>query len=108
MGAIIYLLCAAVLGQGFHIAAIHFLAEHYMLTPKMAKVTDPNEALDTFSYYGPFNSILYNGGYHVEHHDLPLIPYRNLPKIREIAPEFYETLPYHTSYLTVMLTFIFS
>ena len=30
-----------------------------------------------------------------------------LPKVRAIAPEFYETMPYHTSYIRVALQYIF-
>lgn len=33
VGAFIYLLCSAFLGQGFHVSAIHFVAEHYLLIP---------------------------------------------------------------------------
>ena len=59
-----------------HVAAIHFVAEHYCITEDTAYTNDPTKTNDTFSYYGPLNAILYNGGYHVEHHDFPKIPYR--------------------------------
>jgi len=39
-----------------------------------------------------------NMGYHNEHHDLPSIPWNNLPKLRAMAPEFYENLKYHSSW----------
>jgi len=63
---------------------------------------------DTFSYYGPMNSILYNGGYHVEHHDFPRIPYRKLPVLRKMCAEYYDTIPHHMSYFEVMFRFIFN
>jgi len=106
--AFIYLMASAWLGSGLHVSAIHFVAEHYLLTKDTAHTNDPAKALDTFSYYGPINYVLWNGGYHVEHHDFPRVGWRNLPRLREIAPEFYESLPHHTSYLTVMFRFIFN
>ncbi len=35
-GAVLYLACSAFLGSGFHVSAIHFIAEHYLLTPDSA------------------------------------------------------------------------
>jgi sphingolipid delta-4 desaturase len=37
-----------------------------------------------------------------EHHDFPRIPWSQLPKVRTIAPEFYDDLPYYTSYCSVL------
>ena len=107
LGAFVYLICSAFLGQGLHVSAIHFVAEHYLVSPETSYTNDPNKGQDTFSYYGPINYVLYNGGYHVEHHDFPRVSWRNLPKIRALAPEFYDTIPHHTSYIEVMLRFIF-
>jgi len=107
-GCLIYLLCSAILGSGLHVAAMHFVAEHYLLTPDTAYTSDPSAVQDTFSYYGPINYTLYNGGYHVEHHDFPRVGWKSLPRLREIAPEFYDTIPYHTSYLEVMARFVFN
>jgi fatty acid desaturase len=46
-------------------------------------------------------------GYHNEHHDLPSIPWNNLPKVRALAPEFYDTLKYHSSWSRLLFQFIF-
>jgi sphingolipid delta-4 desaturase len=46
-------------------------------------------------------------GYHNEHHDFPAIPWNNLPKLKAMAPEFYDNLKYHTSWTRIWLTFIF-
>jgi len=46
-------------------------------------------------------------GYHNEHHDLPSIPWNNLPRLRAMAPEFYDTLKYHSSWSRLLFQFIF-
>jgi hypothetical protein len=43
-GSILYLLCSAILGSGLHISAIHFIAEHYLLTPETAYTNEKNAA----------------------------------------------------------------
>jgi hypothetical protein len=42
--AFIYLICSAILGQGLHVSAIHFIAEHYLITPESAFTRDPDHA----------------------------------------------------------------
>jgi sphingolipid delta-4 desaturase len=46
-------------------------------------------------------------GYHNEHHDLPSIPWNNLPKLRAMAPEFYGNLKYHSSWSRLLFQFVF-
>ena len=72
------------------------------LAPALA---DPDQ--ETFSYYGPINLVALNMGYHNEHHDLPSIPWNNLPKLRAMAPEFYDNLKYHSSWTRLLFQFIF-
>ncbi len=62
---------------------------------------------ETTSYYGPINRVALNMGYHNEHHDLPSVPWNNLPKLRAMAPEFYNSLKYHSSWSRLLFQFIF-
>ncbi|XP_055589517.1 sphingolipid delta(4)-desaturase DES1-like [Uranotaenia lowii] len=91
-----YLMLGSFLAMGVHPVAGHFIAEHYMYA----------KGFETYSYYGPFNWITFNVGYHNEHHDFPNIPGSRLPELRKIAPEFYETMPHHTSWVRVMYDFV--
>jgi len=95
--ALVYLIVGTLFGLGLNPVAMHIIAEHYEFI----------QGQDTYSYYGPFNYTGLNIGYHIEHHDFPNIPWRKLPRLREIAPEFYNTLPQHKSYLLVLYKYLF-
>ena len=43
----------------------------------------------------------------MEHHDFPYIPSTKLPEVKRIASEYYDNLPYHTSWVKVLWDFIF-
>ena len=46
----------------------------------------------TVSYYGPLNRLSFDVGYHVEHHDLPSVPWSRLRRLNALAPELYAPL----------------
>lgn len=96
MGAVIYLIAGTLLGMGLHPLAGHFIAEHYTFI----------KGQETYSYYGPLNWLSFNVGYHNEHHDFPFIPGSRLPLLRALAPDFYDTLPCHTSWVKVIYRYI--
>ncbi|KAJ8707665.1 hypothetical protein PYW07_011342 [Mythimna separata] len=91
-----YLIYGAVMAMGVHPVAGHFIAEHYMF----------KKGFETYSYYGPLNWITFNVGYHNEHHDFPAVPGSKLPEVRRIAPEFYDNLPHHNSWTSVLYDFV--
>lgn len=93
---VVYLVASSLLGMGLHPVAGHFIAEHYMFT----------EGYETFSYYGPLNYVAFNVGYHNEHHDFPSVPGSRLPLVKKIASEYYDNLPHHNSWSSVIYEFI--
>jgi sphingolipid delta-4 desaturase len=93
--ALFYLVMGTMLGLGLHPISGHFIAEHYVFV----------KGYETYSYYGPLNLITFNVGYHNEHHDFPNIPCYRLGEVRKIAPEFYDNLPCHNSWIKVLYDF---
>jgi sphingolipid delta-4 desaturase len=71
---------------GFHPTCATMLTTHATHINPTDGSCQPTTSLYSSRLYG-----LYNGhvNYHVEHHDFPSIPSINLPRLREIAPEFY-------------------
>jgi sphingolipid delta-4 desaturase len=92
-----YLGCSFFFSIGLHPLGARWVQEHYTL--------DPDQ--ETFSYYGPINRVALNVGYHNEHHDFPSIAWNNLPKLRALAPEFYDSLRSHSSWSRLLMQFLF-
>lgn len=95
--AFLYLVFSLVFSIGLHPLGARWIQEHFLVAP-------PQE---TYSYYGPLNIPSLNVGYHNEHHDFPSIPWNKLPLLKKTAPEFYDTLVYHTSWFKLWLKFLF-
>lgn len=92
-----YLGCSFAFSIGLHPVGARWVQEHY--------TNDPEQ--ETYSYYGPINRLCLNMGYHNEHHDFPTIPWNNLPRLRALAPEYYDTLKHHRSWSGLLFRFIF-
>ena len=95
-GALGYLLLSTFFAGSIHPTAGHFLAEHYVVEGNF----------ETYSYYGWLNIFAYNVGYHNEHHDFPNVAWSRLPRVREIAPEFYDHLPRCESWPGLIVKYI--
>jgi sphingolipid 4-desaturase/C4-monooxygenase len=95
--AIAFLAASMWFGYSYHPVAAHFIQEHYTFL----------DGQETYSYYGPLNTIFMNIGYHNEHHDLTGVPWRRLPLITALIPSFYyEKLSNHKSWPKVHWDFI--
>jgi len=97
--AFAYLGLSFMFSIGLHPLGARWIQEHYL-------VIDKNQ--ETYSYYGLLNPVNLNVGYHNEHHDMPSVPWNKLPKLKAMAPEFYDHLKYHKSYTKLLLQFLFS
>jgi len=95
--AIVYLTASFFFSVGLHPLGARWIQEHYTLDPSQ----------ETFSYYGPLNALALNVGYHTEHHDFPGVAWNRLPQLRATAPEFYDTLHSHRSWVRLWLQFLF-
>lgn len=111
-----YFLMGSFLAGSLHPCAGHFIAEHYVLNennvqkqPQPSKQPNISKELlpeETYSYYGPLNYLTWNVGYHNEHHDFPYIAWTKLPKLRQMASEFYDPLPQVNSWVGVICWFV--
>lgn len=86
-------------GFGFHPTSAHFLSEHYTIMPTNG---------ETFDYYGVWNRLTFNVGYHRAHHDCTTIPWSRLPRLVELAPEFFPNDCVHAYWHTLPFYFIWN
>ncbi len=95
--ALVFMVLSFFFSVGLHPLGARWIQEHYLTHGEQ----------ETYSYYGVFNKVAFNVGYHNEHHDFPSIPWNRLPKIRDTAPSFYNSLAYHTSWTKLFFRFLF-
>lgn len=92
-----FLLLSNIFALGLNPLGARWIQEHFRLVPNQ----------ETYSYYGWVNKLVFNAGYHVEHHDMMRIPWMRLPEIREVAPEFYGQLHSYRSWTRLLFRFLF-
>src|SRR5260370_5173207 len=95
--ALMYLLVSFFFSVGLHPLGARWIQEHYLVLPTQ----------ETYSYYGPLNTIAFNVGYHNVHHALPSIPSNHLPAVMQAAPELYNSLVFLTSWTILLFRFLF-
>ncbi len=96
-----YLFIAALFTTGF----LHPLAFGMMLSNSHFhgyQIYQPSA-----SNYGPANWVTFNFGMHTEHHDFHYIPWFRLPRLRKIAPEYYNDLKQTRSFSALAFQFAF-
>jgi sphingolipid delta-4 desaturase len=95
-----YLLLSSFFSMGFlcHPLVGFWLLQHLCVIPG-------NGSQPTVSYYGShiWNWLCLNELLHVEHHDFAGVSWLRLPRLREIAPDFYETLYVENSIFGLIL-----
>ncbi len=97
-GALSYLLLSSLFSVGLHPLGARWIQEHFIV----------HEDQETYSYYGILNKTAFNVGYHNEHHDFMAIPWSRLPKVRTVAPEYYDGLYFHKSWTKLLFIFLFN
>lgn len=96
--AFVYFLASFFFSVGLHPLGARWIQEHFLTH---------GDDQETYSYYGKMNTLAFNVGYHNEHHDFPSIPWNKLPQIKSTAPNYYNTLHSHNSWLKLFFRFLF-
>ena len=93
---LLYLFLSLVLASGLHPLSGHFVSEHVVF----------KEGQETYSYYGWLNKLVFNVGYHNEHHDFPNVPGSKLPALKQIGGLHYDDLHSYNSWTRVIAKFL--
>lgn len=95
--AFMFLGASGLMAFAHHPVGVRRYGEHLVLTPEQP----------TASYYGPLNWISFDVGYHVEHHDLPNVPWNRARKLHNMAKDLYDPLAHINSWTGLLweLTF---
>lgn len=96
--ALAYLVLSLFFGIGLHPLGARWVQRHFLVE---------GGEQETYSYYGKLNKLALNVGYHNEHHDFPSVPWNNLPKVKQTAPEVYDGLSAHSSWTRLLFKFLF-
>ena len=88
--------CPFLFSIGPHPLGARWIQEHYIV----------EQGQETYSYYGPLNTLALNVGFHNEHHDFPFIAWNRLPQLKAMAPEAYDTLVSHKSWVALWWRFL--
>ena len=95
--AVVFLTASFFFSVGLHPLGARWIQEHYLTHGEQ----------ETYSYYGPLNTVAFNVGYHNEHHDFPSVPWNKLPQLKNTAPVFYTSLASHKSWTKLFFRFLF-
>jgi sphingolipid 4-desaturase/C4-monooxygenase len=95
--AVVFLTASFFFSVGLHPLGGRWIQEHYLTHGEQ----------ETYSYYGPLNTVAFNVGYHNEHHDFPSVPWNKLPELKQTANTYYDSLASHNSWTKLWLRFIF-
>jgi len=96
--AFFFMLISFFFSVGLHPLGARWVQEHYL-------TLDENQ--ETYSYYGPLNTVAFNVGFHNEHHDFPSVPWNRLPLLKKEASGFYDNLLAHRSWTKLFFRFLF-
>lgn len=95
--SIAYFFLSFFFSLGLHPIGARWIQEHYLT----------HGTQETYSYYGILNYVQMDIGHHNEHHDFPSVPWNNLRKLRNTAPEWYNSLYFHKSWTLLFFRFLF-
>lgn len=96
--AFVFMLLSFFFSVGLHPLGARWIQEHYLTL---------DQDQETYSYYGPLNTLAFNVGYHNEHHDFPSVPWNKLPMLKKQASSYYDSLKSHQSWTKLFFRFLF-